>query len=150
MNARMIDIFQTVEYSQDKWTLQQKGNVDRAAGDSSRRWRRTNKYAGEAMAKAKSNRKPKGQKLRDFWYGVKSTGDWSKDQELGSTYTYLVLQAIKAEKFQPLLGWIVLGIIKYKCPKHIAVGFFQTVADIALGLHQIPDIRARLARSVQS
>lgn len=90
------------------------------------------------------------QKLRDFWYDVKSTGNWAKDQKLGSDYAYLALQAIKAERFQPLLGWIVLGMIENKCPKHIVVGFFQTVADIALGLHKIPDIRVRLARSVQS
>lgn len=75
---------------------------------------------------------------RDFWHNVKSTGDYQQDCDLGSRYAYLALQMIKAEKFQPLLGLIVLDMIKNKCPDGIAVGFFQAVADVALGIHQIP------------
>jgi hypothetical protein len=74
---------------------------------------------------------------RDFWHNVQSTGDELKDEELGSRYAYLALQAIKAEKFQPLLGWIVLDMIANKCPETIAIGFFQTIADVALGIYQI-------------
>jgi hypothetical protein len=81
---------------------------------------------------------------RDFWHNVKSTGCWEKDQSLGSAYAYAALQAIKADNFAPLLGWIVIDMIEHKCPEHIVVGFFQTVADVCLGYHQIPAARVRL------
>lgn len=111
--------------------------------------------AGDATPKQKSavDRLPfvgrrarprKGQFPRDFWHNVTSTGDWSKDQSLGSAYAYHALQTIKADNFAPLLGWIVINMIEHKCPKHIVVGFFQTVADVCLGYHQIPPADMRL------
>jgi hypothetical protein len=81
---------------------------------------------------------------RDFWHNVKSTGDMEKDQAFGSACAYLALQAIKADNFAPLLGWIVLDMITNKCPEHIVIGFFQTVADVCLGYHQIPPAEVRL------
>ena len=39
---------------------------------------------------------------------------------------------------------IVLDMIENECPDHIAVGFFQTVADVCLGLLQIPAAYVRL------
>jgi hypothetical protein len=99
-------------------------------------------FIGPAGEKRRKDQLP-----RDFWHNVKSTGDHLKDSEIGSAYAYLALQAIKADRFQPLLGWIVLDMIEHKCPKHIVVGFFQTIADVALGLHQIPAAHVRLASS---
>lgn len=83
---------------------------------------------------------------RSFWCDVKSTGVMEQDQSLGSSYAYLALQAIKAEHFQPLLGWIVLDMIESRCPKHIVIGFFQTIADVALGIYKIPAAHMRLTR----
>jgi hypothetical protein len=58
---------------------------------------------------------------------------------------------IKADKFQPLLGWIVLDMIEHKCPMHIVVGFFQTVADVCLRYHEIPTAPPRpRGKAVQS
>jgi hypothetical protein len=74
-----------------------------------------------------------------FWCGVVSTGDFQADNEIGSHYAYLALAAIRAEKFQPLLGWIVMDMIKKGCPEGIVCGFFQTVADVCLGYYRIPD-----------
>jgi hypothetical protein len=88
----------------------------------------------------------KGEFPRDFWCNVKSTGSCEKDQSLGSAYAYHALQAIKADNFAPLLGWIVLDMIEHKCPKDIVVGFFQTVADVCLGYHAIPQPHHLLAR----
>jgi hypothetical protein len=81
---------------------------------------------------------------RDFWHNVQSTGDDMKDQDLGSQLAYFALQAVKAEDFAPLLGWIVLDMIEKKCPEHIVIGFFQIVADVCLGNHQIPDADVQL------
>ncbi len=80
-----------------------------------------------------------GRQRRDFWHNVQSTGDDMKDQDLGSQLAYFALQAVKSENFAPLLGWIVLDMIDKKCPEHIVIGFFQIVADVCLGNHQIPD-----------
>jgi hypothetical protein len=96
-------------------------------------------FVGSAGAKRRKDQLP-----RDFWHNVKSTGDHLKDSDIGSAYAYLALQAIKAEKFQPLLGWIVLDMIESRCPRHIVVGFFQTIADVCLGLRQIPASHVRL------
>ncbi len=96
-------------------------------------------FVGPAGAKRRKDQLP-----RDFWHNVKATGDHLRDSDIGSAYAYLALQAIKANKFQPLLGWIVLDMIDSKCPKHIVVGFFQTIADVCLGLHQIPASHVRL------
>jgi hypothetical protein len=88
---------------------------------------------------------PVGDQLpRDFWRDVTSTGDLLKDQELGSHLAWLALQAIKADNFAPLLGWIVIDMIEHKCPEHIVVGFFQTVADVCLGNHAIPSADHKL------
>ena len=89
----------------------------------------------------------KGQLPRDFWREVKSTGDPEQDQSLGSHYACLALQYIKAHDFAPLLGWIVLDMIEHQCPKHIAVGFFQTVADVCLGNYEIPRRQSERAAS---
>jgi hypothetical protein len=86
----------------------------------------------------------KDQLPRDFWHNVTSTGDDIKDQSVGSQYAYLALQVIKADNFAPLLGWIVLDMITNKCPEHIVVGFFQTVAGVCLGYHKIPPADVRL------
>ena len=75
---------------------------------------------------------------RDFWCNITMTGDYDKDCDIGSQYAYLALQAIKADNFAPLLGWIVMDMIANKCPRPIVLGFFQTVADVCLGYHQIP------------
>jgi len=60
------------------------------------------------------------------------------------------LQAIKAQDFAPLLGWIVIDMIANRCPEHIVVGFFQTVADVCLGNHEIPPAaeNSRLRKAV--
>ena len=86
----------------------------------------------------KRQRPRKGQTAECFWHNVASSGDVGRDQNLGSQYAYLALQAIKADDFAPLLGWIALDMIEAKCPAPIAVGFFQAVADVCLGYHQIP------------
>jgi hypothetical protein len=80
----------------------------------------------------------KNQISGDFWHKVVSTGDWAKDQDLGSQYAYLALRSIKFNDFAPLLGWIVIDMIRHKCPEHIALGFFQTVSDVCLGYYKIP------------
>ncbi len=85
-----------------------------------------------------------GRQRRDFWHNVQSTGDDMKDQQLGSQLAYLALQAIKAENFAPLLGWIVMDMITNRCPEHVVVGFFQTVADVCLGNYEIPPADVRL------
>lgn len=81
----------------------------------------------------------KGQWSRSYWSNVRSTGDYHRDCKVGSQYAYRALQTIKAESFQPLLGWIVLDMIKKKCPTGFVVGFFQTIADVCLGYRKIPD-----------
>jgi hypothetical protein len=81
---------------------------------------------------------PDNPSQRDFWHGVRSTGNYGNDCAIGSQYAYFALQAIKAENNAPALGNIVLSMIENGCPKGIAVGFFQTVADVCLGYHQIP------------
>ena len=89
-------------------------------------------------------RAPNGRSPRDFWHNITSTGSIEKDQSLGSAYAYHALQAIKTDNFAPLLGWIVLDMIRHKCPEHIVVGFFQTVADVCLDHHAIPAADVRL------
>ena len=75
----------------------------------------------------------KDQLPRCFWHNVASTGDYTKDNELGAQYAYLALQAIKDDDFTPLLGWIALDMIRTRCPDAIAIGFFQIIADAATG-----------------
>lgn len=87
----------------------------------------------------------KGKSRQCYWRSVKSTGDDMQDQALGSQLAFLTLQAVKAENFAPLLGWIVIDMIENKCPDHIVVGFFQTVADVSLGNHRIPAADIQLA-----
>jgi hypothetical protein len=90
----------------------------------------------------------KNQRPRDFWCDVHSTGDTLQDEELGARLARLALQAMKAENFSPLLGWIVLDMIRHKCPDQIAIGFFHTIAGVCLG-NEIPatdtDLRQLLA-----
>jgi hypothetical protein len=76
--------------------------------------------------------------FRDFWHNVQTTGDVSKDQNLGAQLACFTLQFIKSNDFAPLLGWVVLGMIEKQAPTHIVVGFCQTIADVCLGYHQIP------------
>jgi hypothetical protein len=69
---------------------------------------------------------------------------------LGAQYAYLALQAIKDDDFTPLLGWIALGMIREKCPEAIAIGFFQIIADAAMGRPRAPTAKLHLVRAVQS
>ena len=62
------------------------------------------------------------------WSNVRSSGDYQRDCEVGSKYAALAVQAIKADDFAPLLGWIVRDMIKKKCPTPFVVGFFHTIA----------------------
>jgi hypothetical protein len=87
---------------------------------------------------------------RCFWHNVASTGDIEKDQDLGAQYAYLALQAIKDDDFTPLLGWIALGMIEARCPDHITIGFFQTIAEAAMGQLRAPTAKPHLVPAVQS
>ena len=88
---------------------------------------------------------------RDFWHDVQSTGDMIEDQELGAQLSYFTLQVIKSDDFPPLLGWVVLGMIKKQAPTHIVVGFFYTIAEVCLGCRQIPpaDMALKVPASMQ-
>jgi hypothetical protein len=87
---------------------------------------------------------------RCFWHNVASTGDYTKDTELGMQYAYLALQAIKDDNFTPLLGWIALGMIREKCPDGIAIGFFGIIAQAAIGRPRVPTAKLHLVSAVQS
>jgi hypothetical protein len=80
----------------------------------------------------------KDQLPRCFWHNVASTGDFTKDNELGAQYAYLALEAIEQDNFTPLLGWIALDMIRTRCPDAIAIGFFQIIADAATGKLRVP------------
>ena len=82
---------------------------------------------------------------RVFWHNVKSTGNATEDEHIGSAYAYLALQFIKTHQFQPLLGFIAFSMIEKGCPPQIGVGFFQTIADVCLGIYKIPEPHVRLA-----
>ena len=92
----------------------------------------------------------KDQLRRCFWHNVASTGDYTKDNELGVQYAYLALQAIKDDNFTPLLGWIALDMIRTKCPDGIAIGFFQIIADAAIGRSRAPTANLHIVPAVQS
>jgi hypothetical protein len=77
------------------------------------------------------------------------TGDYRTDEDNGSQLAYLVLQDIQANRFAPLLGHVALDMIKGKCPNAFVVGFFQSIADVCLGHHQIPRVDVRLRPPVR-
>jgi hypothetical protein len=90
----------------------------------------------------------KDRRPRCFWHNVASTGDYTKDNELGAQYAYLALQAIKDDDFTPLLGWIALDMIRTKCPDGIAIGFFHIVAQAVIGRPRVPTAKLHHVRAV--
>jgi hypothetical protein len=75
----------------------------------------------------------KDQLPREFWHNVTSTGDVLQDQKLGAHFARLALQAMQTNNFSPLLPWIALDMLENGCPKHVAIGFFQTIASACMG-----------------
>lgn len=80
---------------------------------------------------------------RVFWRGVVSSGDYHQDTDVGRQCAYLALQRLHG--FTPLLGWMVIDMMTYQCPKGIVIGFCQTIADCAMGHRRAPGPDAQLA-----